>query len=428
MRLNEQFFDVVISGGGLSGSLMALSLALFKKSDGEPLSIAVVEAVDKKDNKASNQELTQISVKSNVFDQRVLALSHGSSQYLEQLGIWEDLAPHACPIKEIDISDRGNYGKARINAKKHHVDALGYVIEMALIGNALQKKLKQYKHVNYYFGQTITKVDWTEENAQPPINSKQKKQSICMTLASGEQLCTRLLLGCDGLNSPSRKQANIKVKSSDYKQMALIANVATSLPHQNKAYERFTTQGPIAMLPLLSLKGENRCSLVWTLNPDSAKKIASLNDADFKKSLEQAFGYWLGGITQVGERVAFPLTLVQAEQQTYHRMALIGNASHTIHPIAGQGFNLGLRDVKYMAELIKMAVDTNQDIGSFSLLHRYEKQRNKDHHEVISLTDSLVTLFSNELPPLVAGRNIGLKALNYLSPLKHKLVIKTMGY
>jgi 2-octaprenyl-6-methoxyphenol hydroxylase len=109
-------------------------------------------------------------------------------------------------------------------------------------------------------------------------------------------------------------------------------------------------------------------------------------------------------------------------------MALIGNASHTIHPIAGQGFNLGLRDVKYMAELIKMAVDTNQDIGSFSLLHHYEKQRNKDHHEVILLTDSLVTLFSNELPPLVAGRNIGLKALNYLSPLKHKLVIKTMGY
>ena len=237
-------------------------------------------------------------------------------------------------------------------------------------------------------------------------------------------LQTRLLLGCDGVNSPCRTFANIDCNQSSYGQSALITNVATDIAHQNVAYERFTETGPIAMLPL----SNNRCSLVWTLTPELAEEMQALDDEAFKIALEQAFGSWLGAITKVGKRDVYPLNLVQAKAQVYHRMALVGNASHTIHPIAGQGFNLGVRDVQQLAQLIATAQSNDEDIGHFTLLNKYQEQRSKDQKQVIALTDSLVTLFSTQLPPLVVGRNIGLKVLNYFSPLKKALVNKTMGY
>ena len=167
---------------------------------------------------------------------------------------------------------------------------------------------------------------------------------------------------------------------------------------------------------------------MWTLTPELAEDMLNLSDDEFAAQLEKSFGRWLGNITQVGKRAVYPLKLLQATEQVYHRMALIGNASHTIHPIAGQGFNLGLRDVSDMTQVIKQALANGQDIGSFANLMQYAQARQQDQKQVITLTDSLVTLFSNELPPLVAGRNIGLKVLNYLPSLKNALVKKTMGY
>jgi 2-octaprenyl-6-methoxyphenol hydroxylase len=162
--------------------------------------------------------------------------------------------------------------------------------------------------------------------------------------------------------------------------------------------------------------------------PEQSEEVMALSDDEFKAQLELAFGSWLGAITQVGKRDVYPLILLQAQQQTYHRMALIGNASHTIHPIAGQGFNLGLRDVQQMAQLIATQLLTSSDIGNFSLLNDYANNRLKDQSQVITLTDSLVTLFANDLPSLVAGRNVGLKVMNYCAPLKNTLVNKLMGY
>ena len=173
---------------------------------------------------------------------------------------------------------------------------------------------------------------------------------------------------------------------------------------------------------------QSRCSLVWTMSTEQSEQLLALNDDDFSHQLELAFGSWLGAITQVGKRDVYPLVLLQAKQQTYHRLALIGNASHTIHPIAGQGFNLGLRDVQLMANLIEKQLQNQADIGSFTLLHKYAQKRAQDQKQIITLTDSLVTLFANSLPPLVAGRNTGLKIMNYLSPLKNILVNKLMGY
>ncbi|NQY47725.1 MAG: 2-octaprenyl-6-methoxyphenyl hydroxylase [Colwellia sp.] len=431
----SQQFDVIISGGGLSGSLMALSLSQLIKADGSSLSIAIVETLPfKQANPADDTAL---------FDARVLALSHGSAKYLDKLGAWQYLKGDVCAITDIDISDRGHFAKARLTAKEQGVNALGYVIDMALIGKAQLKALSKNtsensagtKNIHWFSPDSIADITWKEscqENSQD--ETSKNKQQVTVQLNSGITLSAQLLLGCDGVQSPVRKLAKIKVSCEDYQQVALIANVSTCQAHHNKAFERFTEFGPIAMLPLKSVNsssptdGKSRCSLVWTMTPEQAQEIKNLSDDAFKVELERAFGSYLGAITHVGKRDTYPLVLLQAQQQSYHRMALVGNASHTIHPIAGQGFNLGLRDVEFMAELVKKALAAEQDIGNFGLLQAYQMNRAKDQRQVIELTDSLVTLFANDLPPLVLGRNIGLQALNFITPLKNALVKKTMGY
>jgi len=408
---SDNHFDVIISGGGLSGALMALSLSALLDHQQAPLKIAIVEA---------NPVLTDPS---RSFDDRVLALSHGSAAYLEYVGAWQYLHEHAEPINNIHISDRGYYGKARLYAGQHHVDALGYVAEMSVIGAAFLKALATKNNITWFTPDSIKQIQWQATQVNVELNS-------------GIKLTAALLLACDGANSPCREFANIKSTSRDYNQSALIVNVGTAIHHNNVAYERFTENGPIAMLPLsaapntrdIQQKSAGRCSLVWTLTPALAEQMLQLSDDEFAQQLAQSFGHWLGNITQVGKRAIYPLKLVQANEQVYHRMALVGNASHTIHPIAGQGFNLGLRDVSDMTQVIKKALANQQDIGAFANLMQYAKVRQQDQQQVITLTDSLVTLFSNQLPPLVAGRNIALKVLNYIPAIKNALVKKTMGY
>jgi 2-octaprenyl-6-methoxyphenol hydroxylase len=443
MENSNLHFDVIISGGGLSGSLMALSLSKLTKADGSLLSIAIIEALPFNQTKSADEN--------TLFDERVLALSHGSANYLAKLGAWQYLKGDASAITDIDISDRGHFAKARLTAKEYRVNALGYVIEMALIGKAQLKALSDNtitvtnktvtnsatenvsakRNIHWFSPDSITDITWLDKSKDAT-----GKSHVAVTLNSGKVLSAKLLLGCDGAQSPVRKLAKIDVTCDDYQQVALIANVTTSNAHHQKAFERFTEFGPIAMLPLKPVKvkvkssaaGASRCSLVWTMTPSQAEEIKQLSDDAFKVELERAFGSYLGAITHVGKRDVYPLVLLQAQQQSYHRMALVGNASHTIHPIAGQGFNLGLRDVEVMADLVKNALAAGQDIGNFALLHSYQMNRSKDQQQVIQLTDSLVTLFANDLPPLVVGRNIGLQALNIMSPLKDALVKKTMGY
>ncbi|SET82574.1 2-octaprenyl-6-methoxyphenyl hydroxylase [Thalassotalea agarivorans] len=387
--------DIVIAGGGLSGLLLARSLITSSPS----LSIAVVES-------------QSISFKqANQFDQRVLALSHHSAKYLEKIGVWPACQAHATAINHIHISDRGNYGKARIDACDHNVEALGYVIAMADLGKALQDSVNNADNICWYSPDSI-------------VAFEQHQQHVDITLDSGSNLQAKLLLACDGGQSKIRQSLSIDTIESEYAQSAIVCNLEMEKAHLGKAYERFTSHGPIAMLPLK----QTNTSLVWTTTPEQALALINADTQEFTKQLEKAFGYWLGSVVKVGERGSFPLSLVQAKQNISHRIALIGNASHTIHPIAGQGFNLGLRDVELMATLVQQAIVQQQDIGQLALLSQYQQQRLSDQQAIISLTDSLVTLFSNDHAPLVAGRNIALKVLNYVSPLKQAFVNKTMGY
>ncbi|GAA6206367.1 2-octaprenyl-6-methoxyphenyl hydroxylase [Thalassotalea sp. SU-HH00458] len=408
-------YDVIIAGGGLSGTLSALGLASLTKADGSALTIAIIEAND-------IQQTPKLT-----FDSRVLALSHGSAEYLKSLNVWQDIAPHAAPIKNIHISDRGYYGKARLAASNHHVSALGYVVEMSILGQAFLSKLSKLQSVGKSTPQADQNITWFCPDHITDISWHD--DSVKVSLNSSQQLSAKLLLACDGGQSTCREFANISSSTKPYDQCALIANVSMAKPHHHIAFERFTESGPIAMLPLTDNgKESHKCSLVWTLTPEQATNMMALDDTLFKQALELAFGSWLGQVKTLGERAIYPLSLVQANEQVYHRMALIGNASHTIHPIAGQGFNLGLRDVQQLSDIIATNLANGADIADFSALMRYANDRKADHQQVIALTDSLVTLFSNDLPPLVAGRNIGLKVLNYCTPLKNRLVNKTMGY
>lgn len=407
----KQHFDVIISGGGLSGSLMALSLLSLKTSDNKPLSIAIIEAAD------ATKTGQLIKNTTSVFDDRVLALSHASAQYLKKIDAWPLIQEHAQAITDIHISDRGYYGKARITADKHSVSAVGYVVEMSKLGLALHQVLeKNSQNLTWFTPDSIEQIQW-------------KSESVDITLTSQIQLSASLLIGCDGANSICRQSANIACDRTDYNQSALITNVSTKQPHHGVAFERFTENGPIAMLPMVNVANENsRCSLVWTLTPEQADEMKLLTDEEFKITLERSFGSWLGSIEKVGKRHIYPLSLVQAQAQIHHRMVLIGNASHTIHPIAGQGFNLGLRDVQILAKTLEQALSQQEDMGAFNRLTEYALSRKKDHRHIIKLTDSLVTLFSNDLFPLVVGRNIGLKVLNYVPVIKNTFVNKTMGY
>lgn len=419
MAGTTQDFDIIISGAGLAGASMALALSKLTKADGNPLTIAVIEAFALKDNLPKS------------YDARVIALSHGSASYLHHLGVWQQLKTDAMAIKDIHISDRGFYGKARISAVDYPVAALGYVSEMQAIGNALLKPLLQCKNVHVFSSQAITDINWqtdtvvvtTEKkfaNNEPSPNNACSTNSVAMT----HTLSASLLLGCDGGQSICRQKAKIETNSTDYQQVAIIANVSPEKPHNNVAYERFTEFGPLAMLPMT----DNRCSLVWTVAAEQVEQIMALTEQQFAQQLQAEFGSWLGSFAIIGKRSSFPLTLVQANEQVRHRMALIGNASHTLHPIAGQGFNLGMRDVQEFVDCLKHTLAEHGDIGDYRRLNNYALQRKRDHQQVIALTDSLVHLFSNTHLPLVVGRGVGLKVLNYVSPLKSLLAEKTMGH
>ena len=392
-------FDIIISGAALAGASMALALSKLKKLDGSLLSIAVVETFPVSDELPKS------------YDARVIALSHASACYLNELGVWQQLKPDAMAIDNIHISDCDYYGKARMYAQDYNVSALGYVSEMQAIGNAIISPLKQSPNVTFFAPDSITEITWQSDE-------------VSVQLSSGESISASLLLGCDGGQSICRTQAKIDCTVSDYEQVAVIANVTPEKHHNGRAFERFSEFGPIALLPMT----ESRCSLVWTVKPEHVDELLALSSDDFATRLNEQFGHWLGGFKNIGKRFAFELKLIQANEQIHHRMALLGNAAHSLHPIAGQGFNLGIRDVEAMAKHIKQALAANQDVGSYNVLSSYAIERDVDHKQVIALTDSLVHLFSNKHAPLVVGRGVGLKVLNYVSPLKSALAQKTMGH
>jgi len=400
---NESHYDVVIVGGGLVGLSMALAL--------KPLALKVAVI-----NNFSFDAIDIPNRPSN-YDDRCIALSYGSRLIYQGMGIWPLLAEKAIAIKHIHISNQHYFAATRLHAEKEQIPALGYVIESRVLGQLLYQALSE-SHIDIIAPAKVTQLESVKAGNTLTLNERGQQR----------ELQAQVVIAADGTDSFVRQQLGIPCQKIDYQQNAIIANVSTSKSHQHWAYERFTPNGPLALLPLsaqLSAQyGEERLSLVWTHPSQSVDTTMALSDSAFLQTLQKQFGYRLGRFTKVGKRSCFPLRLVKSNQDVKHNVVLIGNASHTLHPVAGQGLNLSLRDVAELAQSLQ-SIDRQSDIQQ--ALQHYQQQRQADYADVTTYTHRLIKIFSNDFPPLAHLRSVGLLAVDRIPPLRHVLAQQSMG-
>ena len=346
------------------------------------------------------------------FDARTTALSGGSRRVLEGIGVWQAVAAQATPIRKIHVSERGVFGFARLTAEEQGVVALGYTIENRLLGGALRERCAAIPR--------LTLCQAAVRELSPGADALQ------IVTDQSQRFAAQLVVAADGAQSAVRSAIGIDATVSEYGQHAVIAHMDTERFHDYTAYERFTANGPIAVLPI----AEGRCAVVWTLAPDAAARALALPDEVFIAELQQAFGLRLGRFRRVGRRQSYPLALTRSGSQTGARAVVIGNAAQGLHPVAGQGFNLGLRDVAALAEVLADAIAEQgaaMDPGSAALLERYTRWRQPDRQAVIRFTDSLVRGFGLPFAPLRAARATGLLLFDLVGPVKREFARRTMG-
>lgn len=385
----ETDFDLLIVGAGMVGASLALALR------NTTLRIAIVEAQD------------LLAHQQPSFDDRGIAMSYGSQRILETMQLWPQLARQATAINGIHISDRSHFGVTRLNAKTENVPALGQVMTAKHLGVELNQALKSHPNLTIL---TPLQVQALEQH----------EQYVTVTLSDGQTFTTKLLVGADGQFSTIRKLLNLSSWQREYQQTAITTNIVTERPHQNWAYERFTENGPLALLPMT----EGRSSLIWTVRSGDENTLLHCDEQQFAEQLQQAFGYRLGHVEKVGQRSSYRLGLMQTDQPVQQRVVLIGNAAHSLHPIAGQGFNLGLRDAAVLAELI---AESPEDSGDARLLHDYRHWQQIDQDKVVNATDFLVNTFSNKHFLLGHARSLSLALLNGFPSVKSQLAKTSMG-
>ncbi len=388
-------YDVIIAGAGMVGSCLALTLARL------PLRILVVDpAADAAPGEAS-------------FDARVTALANGSQRILSALDLWPSIEAEAQPIATIHVSNRGSFGMARINARDEGVAALGYTVENQRLQRTLVADRERWPN-----------VEWRQRTRLVDAALADEQVTATLTGPDGtESLTASLLVAADGSRSQLRKVLGAQVKEHDYGQIAVVANCTTQRPHRGIAYERFTAEGPVAMLPL----PRARSGFIWTLPKAAGKELASCTDGEFLTALQRAFGYRLGRFVRLGERQAYPLVASSARPIAGDRMLLIGNAANTLHPVAGQGFNLALRDVSILAEVIDRHLNAGADPGSTAVLDSYQQWRQSDQDKVAWFTHNLIGLFGMDQRPVKFGRNLGLVMFDLVPGAKAVLAKHTMG-
>jgi 2-octaprenyl-6-methoxyphenol hydroxylase len=382
-------YDIAIVGGGMVGATLAAALAPLQ------LRVALIEAVP-------HNAAVQPS-----FDERTTALSNGSRRILETMGVWPQLDASASAIRKIHVSDQGRFGFARIDAAEQGLAAMGYVVPNRALGDALWSRLPAER----------MQVFCPAEVAQLEANTDAVLIDIRQAGAAA-QISAKLVVAADGVNSAVRRAFGVDAQVRDYEQTAVITTILPQRFHEHVAYERFTPDGPLALLPLEG----GRCTLVLTLSAHAAKTALQWSDAEFIAEVQRRFGFRLGRFLKVGRRVPYPLALSRAERTSEGRCVIIGNAAQGLHPVAGMGFNLGLRDVASLAELLAdHADDPDFDAGAAHLLAAYDAWRAADRSGVIAFTDGLVRLFSNPLRSIQRLRNLGLLAFDLLPPAKAAL-------
>ena len=384
----SEIYDIAIVGGGMVGASLAVSL------EGLGLRIALVEAVP-------NDSASQPS-----FDERTTALSNGSRRILETLGVWETVSAAATPIRKIHVSDQGRFGFARVDAAEQGLAAMGYVVPNRALGNALWARLSRSEGLRIFCPAHVTRVRATDRSVELNVS------------AGTDVIETRLVVAADGAQSAVRSAFGVAAEVRDYEQTAVITTVLPQRFHDYVAYERFTPTGPMALLPI----ADGRCTLVLTLKPDVAQAALAWSDEEFIAEVQRRFGFRLGRFLKVGRRVPYPLSLTRSDRLSSGRCVIVGNAAQGLHPVAGMGFNLGLRDAASLAELVadRQRVP-HPDLGDGTLQADYGAWRAADRSGIIAFTDGLIRVFSNPLGAVQRLRNLGLLAFDVLPPAKSAL-------
>lgn len=419
----KQDYDVIIIGAGMVGS--SLVVALLDQAAQQGLKIALVEPDKVKAGQlqppspkgSKSNASVEVRYQSS-FDARTTALGFGSAKIFQQLSVWQALQKHLQAIRQIHVSDKGHFGATRLEAELENVPALGYVVENKWLLDVLFSHIQEHPnraHLKVYCPCSVKSI------------VREAGRTTLQLDAADEQLSAALVVMADGGRSSLRDALGISYTEHDYQQHALICNVELDRAHQSIAYERFTDAGPIALLPLLCQKAAHRYSLVWTLAEADVEAVLGLSEPAFLSALQQRFGYRAGRFIKVGTRDSYPLKLQTAQEQVRSGLAIVGNAAHTLHPIAGQGFNLALRGVISLAESIISAARNQCPLGDYNMLKQFEQSRLKDQRATINFTDRSMYLFTNSNPLISLGRDLGLQLLDICPPVKSVFARQAMG-
>lgn len=396
--------QVIIVGGGMVGLSLALMLAKAK------IGVKLLEAIRYPDYTDTESVPYHSS-----FDARNTALSRRSVQIYQKLGLWEALQQHATPILEVHITEQGSFGKARLKAEQENVESFGQVIENAWLGRVLLTQVRQQPLIELIDGVQVKAL--TQDTEQVYIEAEREGQEL--------QLTSKLVIAADGRDSFCRQALGVGVDVHDYDQVAIVTAVQTSKPHRQVGFERFSPLGPLALLPL---PGEYRRSVVWPVKKGTEHEwLGEENDQHFLNALQQTYGDRAGKFEKTGKRFSYPLSQVLAHKQAVGRVVLMGNAAHTLHPVAGQGFNLCLRDADVLLRFLGSHLTISDDLGEPEVLKAYEQARLTDQQRVIKFCDSVVRGFSNQNPVLKLLRNTGLIAFDIVPGIKPLVANYAMG-
>lgn len=403
--IQQDSFDIAIIGGGMVGTSLASLLAASQPQ----LRIALIEA-------QAFARADEMHFQPS-FDARSTALSYGTAAILRELGLWDLLQQHITPIAQVHVSDRGHFLGGVIDAQENNLAAVGYVIENAWLGKVLLSHVQAQHNIQCFASSTVTALNPQQDCALLSVKTGAQEFSVKTSLA----------VIADGGDSPLRKSLGIGTQVRAYGQTAIITNIEFSEPHHGIAYERFTADGPVALLPLGESNNAQQSALVWTLPAAQADEIVALSDAEFLVQLQERFGFRVGRFNRVAKRFAYPLQLVLAEEQIRSHLVLLGNAAHFLHPVAGQGFNLALRDCVCLMETLREAIVENRSPGDLAVLQTYIHKQSLDQQITIEFSDKLVRLFSSDQLPLIAMRHLGLLSLESIPFIKNQFVAQTMG-
>jgi 2-octaprenyl-6-methoxyphenol hydroxylase len=401
-------YDIVIVGGGMVGASLAARLsARFKDA---PLNVLIIESF------ALNDSSPEANYQPS-FDARATALSYGSRQIYEGMGLWRRIAEHVTPIHNIHVSDRGRFGSVWMDSSTEGLPALGYVADNKWLGAVLLEALNANNAIAFACPATV--VDVSVDAAGAQVSFCQDDETITVG--------AELLVIADGAQSAMRSKLGIAAQQTDYRHAAIVCNVETQKPHRNVAYERFTDHGPLAFLPLGENSDSALNSLVWTRSPEDAERLTQAPEAEFNAELQQEFGFRLGRIERCGERFCYPLSLIEAQEQVRPHIIVMGNAAHSLHPVAGQGYNLALRAVLNLVEHLHAARGVGESMGASDVLNSYLAAQRGDQRTTIVFSHLAATVFVNDGFALGLGRDLGLLGLDLLPPLKSRLVRQAAG-